>query len=129
MAINLQDKDAWTHYLVARLCEEAGVCLHDEETNKVEIHAATYDCIFGLMVQDEHGQKFRLKVRAERITQTEEKLKKAIAKADARFPRKPNEVRAALLEGHWVYVYRLPMRGLLPAKEQDVVARYSSKTL
>ncbi len=66
MAINLQERE-WrkAHWLVARLCEEAGVCLHDEEGNSVQIHAATYDVISGLLVQDEAGNRFRLRVTEE----------------------------------------------------------------
>ena len=54
-------------WLIARLCEEAGVCLHDAETKPVEIHAATWDVDNGLVVQDEVGRKYRLKVKAKQL--------------------------------------------------------------
>lgn len=55
-----------TFYLVARLAEEAGVCLTGNEIgNRVEIHKATYDVVNGLLVTDRAGKTFRLKVTAE----------------------------------------------------------------
>lgn len=53
--------------LVAYLCMEARVCIHDPETNPIEIHAATWDVHNGLLVTDEHGKTFRLRVTAEEI--------------------------------------------------------------
>jgi hypothetical protein len=52
-------------YLVARLCEEAGVCLHDAEGNRVLLEAATWEFGRGLVVTDGQGRSFRLRVTAE----------------------------------------------------------------
>lgn len=55
-------------WLVVRLCEEAGIfqpCTPEEI--EVEIHSATYEVGQGLIVMDEDGKKFRLRVTAEPI--------------------------------------------------------------
>ncbi len=68
MAIDLIKYPCDGFYLTARLCEEAGVCLHDDLGNRVEIHEATYERGQGLRVTDEEGRTFRLKVFAKRVT-------------------------------------------------------------
>ncbi len=61
-------------YLVARLAEEAGVCVErDAKTGEIEedpsnracLHQAEYDIINGLVVCDRHGRRWRLRVTAE----------------------------------------------------------------
>lgn len=48
------------------LCLEANVCRHDEVYgNLVQMEAATYAVDEGLVVTDEHGSRFRLRVTAE----------------------------------------------------------------
>lgn len=55
-------------YLVARLCDEAGVCqTGNEYGNTVDLHCATYDVENGLVVTDGKGRRFRLKIEAEEL--------------------------------------------------------------
>lgn len=64
----MEINDAQVFYLVARLAEDAGVCLTGNEIgNRVEIHKATYNVVEGLLVTDREGKTFRLKVTAEEI--------------------------------------------------------------
>ncbi len=51
-------------YLVGCLCIEAGVCLHDPQGNVVEMAASTFAVDEGLLVKDNRGQWFRLRVTA-----------------------------------------------------------------
>lgn len=60
--------------VVAGLCLEAGVCFHDpgdekdHPTNAIQINAAGWGGVAqGLLVKDENGNTFRLRVKAERV--------------------------------------------------------------
>lgn len=67
--LDLRNENVPASWLLARLCEEAGICIHDPETNPIEIHAATYDVENGLRVTDEHGRTFRLRPVAESLSE------------------------------------------------------------
>lgn len=55
-------------WLLAKLCQEARVCLHDPETNPIEIHGAWYHVETGLVVKDRQGRLYRLEVTAHRTS-------------------------------------------------------------
>ncbi len=51
-------------YLVARLCEEAEVCLDDAEGNRVLMMKASFTVGRGLVVVDREGKHWRLRITA-----------------------------------------------------------------
>ncbi len=65
MAVDLTQPEVSALNLVAWLCIEARVCLHDDMGNKVQVDAAQWDLDDGLIVTDEHGQRWHLRITAE----------------------------------------------------------------
>lgn len=78
MAIDILAGDphhpALATYLVARLAEEAGVCIERDDksgeieadpTNRALLERAEYDVVNGLVVTDRHNRRWRLRVTAE----------------------------------------------------------------
>lgn len=66
MALDL-DSDVDVRWLVGRLCDEAKVCQPELPLGETEVWAATYAVDEGLIVTDEKGNKFRLRVTAEKL--------------------------------------------------------------